>query len=123
MLNKRWLKIVSVAAMFLFAAQTSFAFSTNEFLRPEAANQAPTGKAIEQELKKGEAALNFANVAELRKALEGIVDISGFRFPVVIDSNKLKESLIDKLVYDATFNPDKEVVTLTRGLIDYIAVA
>ncbi|MDD5465792.1 MAG: fructose-bisphosphatase class II [Candidatus Omnitrophica bacterium] len=68
------------------------------------------------------AKLNFANVKAVNAALKDIVEVSNTGVKV-LNVEQLRGSLIDKLVYDATFNPDKEVVALCRKLIKDIAAS
>ena len=66
--------------------------------------------------------LSFGSVTAVQDALKGIVEAvpGGVR---VSDEARLRSDLIDKLVYDATFNPNPEIVKLCRQLIIDIAAA
>ncbi|MDD2703164.1 MAG: fructose-bisphosphatase class II [Candidatus Omnitrophica bacterium] len=66
--------------------------------------------------------LNFADAAALNEALKGVVE-AGSLGVKVLDANVLRGTLIDKLVYDATFNPNQDVVAQSRQLIKDIAAA
>jgi fructose-1,6-bisphosphatase/sedoheptulose 1,7-bisphosphatase-like protein len=66
--------------------------------------------------------LNFASTEAVMEALKGIVEVAPTGVKIV-DEGRLREYLIDQLVYDATFNPDKNVVDLCRKLIRDIAMS
>ncbi|MDD2680273.1 MAG: phosphoglycerate kinase [Candidatus Omnitrophica bacterium] len=66
--------------------------------------------------------LNFTNVSAVMEALKGIVEVTPTGVKV-IDEFALRDSLVDELVYDATFNPDQEIVSQTRKLIKDIAAS
>ncbi|MEW6101110.1 MAG: class II fructose-bisphosphate aldolase [Candidatus Omnitrophota bacterium] len=65
---------------------------------------------------------NFADVTAVKAALGGIVEITSGGVTIT-NVNLLRNELIDKLVYDATFNPNQEVVKETRKLIKDIAAS
>jgi hypothetical protein len=66
--------------------------------------------------------VSFADTKAVKDALKGIVKftLGGVK---VVDQKQLRDHLIDNLVYDATYNPNKEVVELCRNLIRDIAAA
>jgi len=66
--------------------------------------------------------MKFSNKENIKKSLKGILEIISEKEVRVINELELKDSLIDKLIFEATFNPDKEVVNLCRQLIKNIAV-
>jgi hypothetical protein len=66
--------------------------------------------------------LNFPNITAVHEALEGVVEITPLGVEV-IDEALLRRRLVDKLVYDATFNPDAAVVNECRKLIKDIAAS
>ncbi|MDD4894929.1 MAG: 6-phosphofructokinase, partial [Candidatus Omnitrophica bacterium] len=66
--------------------------------------------------------LNFTNTTDVENAIKGILEVND-KGVKVLDEAKLKGELVDKLVYDATFNSDKEVAKLCRKLIKDAAAA
>ena len=67
-------------------------------------------------------ALSFTTTQDVKNALDGIVELTPEgAVKSIIDESALRGELVDKLVYDATFNPDQEVVKLSRKLIRDIA--
>lgn len=66
--------------------------------------------------------LNFVSTEAVNTALKVIIEVipGGVK---IVDEERLREYLVDQLVYDATFNPDKQVVELCRKLIRDIAFA
>ena len=90
----------------------------NQALLPAAANSAVTQNPASSD----KPAFNFTDVTGVTNALKGIVDVTSEGVKIV-DENAIRASLIDKLVYDATFNPNKEVVEICRKLILDIAKA
>ena len=67
--------------------------------------------------------LNFADLKALQDALRGIVEEVTPGAIKIINDVALKNELIDKLAYDATFNPNQDVVSETRKLIKGIAAS
>jgi hypothetical protein len=67
--------------------------------------------------------LNFADVKSVNDALAGIIEVKAKKGVKILNAGLLRDVLIDKLVYDATFNPNAEVVALSRKLIKDIAAA
>jgi len=65
--------------------------------------------------------MKFLSKENIEKSLKDIVEIVSEKEVKVINETKLRNSLIDKLVFEATFNSDKEVVDLCRQLIKNIA--
>lgn len=61
------------------------------------------------------------NVEELKKNLQGVVDVDGWQKAKVADANTLRKSVIDTIVYESVFNPDNEVKAKTRWLIRELA--
>jgi hypothetical protein len=66
--------------------------------------------------------MQFSDKEDIKKSLKGVVEIISEKEIKIINKNKLKEVLIDSLVLQATFNPDKEVVDFCRCLIKEIAI-
>jgi 6-phosphofructokinase len=91
--------------------------TANQALLPKYLNDGGSSESpSEDSIVSAQPMLNFANVAEVNNALRGILEVGegGVR---IIDDARLRGELIDKLVYDATFNNDPEVVKLCRQLI------
>jgi len=65
--------------------------------------------------------MNFSNKEDIKKLLIGIVEVVSEKEITIIDEAKLRDELIDRIVFEATFNPDKEVVDLCRQLIKNIS--
>ncbi len=61
------------------------------------------------------------NIDELKTALQGVVEVDGWKKVNVSSPEKLRSSAIDTLVYESVFNPDEEVKTKTRWLIRELA--
>ncbi len=61
------------------------------------------------------------NVEELKKSLQGIVEVDGWQKAKVANAEKLRSSAIDTLVYESVFNPDQEVKSKSRWLIRDLA--
>ncbi|MCL5268567.1 MAG: class II fructose-bisphosphate aldolase [Bacteroidetes bacterium] len=61
------------------------------------------------------------NIDELKTTLKGIVEVDGWKTVNVSNSEKLRSSTIDTLVYESVFNPDEEVKTKLRWLIRELA--
>lgn len=66
--------------------------------------------------------MKISNKEDVKKFLEGIVEISSGEELEIKNEAKLRDELIDELVFEATFNQDKEVVDLCRQLIKNIAL-
>ncbi|MCX5695737.1 MAG: triose-phosphate isomerase [Candidatus Omnitrophica bacterium] len=66
--------------------------------------------------------LNFADVKALDAALTGIVEVTTDGYNI-LNEPALRSVLIDQLVYDATFNPNQEIVNKSRQLIKGIAAS
>jgi len=66
--------------------------------------------------------MKISNQEDVKKSLTGIIEIISEKKAKIIDEIRLKDELIDKLVFEATFNQDKGVVELSRQLIKNIAV-
>jgi fructose-1,6-bisphosphatase/sedoheptulose 1,7-bisphosphatase-like protein len=66
--------------------------------------------------------LAFTNTDSVNQAIKGIVEVTD-KGVKILDDAELKATLVDRLVYDSVFNPDKQVVDLCRKLIKDIAVA
>lgn len=65
--------------------------------------------------------MKISDQEDIKKSLTGIVEILSEEEIEIINKIKLRDELIDKLVFEATFNQDKEVVNLCRQLIENIA--
>ncbi|MFC1658663.1 type II glyceraldehyde-3-phosphate dehydrogenase [Candidatus Omnitrophota bacterium] len=65
---------------------------------------------------------NFVNVEAVHAALAGVVELTSSG-AVVLDEARLRDELIDRLVYDATFNTDQRIQALCRDAISGIAEA
>lgn len=61
------------------------------------------------------------NVDELKKTLQGIVEVDGWQKAKVANADKLRSSVIDTLVYESVFNPDEDVKKKARWLIRELA--
>ncbi|MGC8594729.1 MAG: class II fructose-bisphosphate aldolase [Candidatus Kryptoniota bacterium] len=61
------------------------------------------------------------NTQELRKMTEGAITFLNDHNIIVNNANKVRESIIDSLVYESVFNPDREVKEKSRSLIHQIA--
>jgi fructose/tagatose bisphosphate aldolase len=59
----------------------------------------------------------YKDVEELRGAIKGIVQVNKEGTVTVLDEKRLKEDLIDDLIYNAVLNPDPELVKGIRWLI------
>lgn len=70
----------------------------------------------------GRLRISFTDTNAVNAALKDIVEVTNTGVKV-LNVEQLRSTLIDKLVYDATFNPDKKVVALCRKLIWDIAPA
>ena len=66
--------------------------------------------------------MKISNQEDVKKSLAGIIEVLPGEKIEITNEVKLREELIDKLVFEATFNQDKEVVDLCRQLIKSIAV-
>ncbi len=66
--------------------------------------------------------LNFANLSAIESALKDIVEVTSNGIKIT-NVTALSNGLIDKLVYDATFNPNTDIVNKTRKLIKDIAAS
>lgn len=66
--------------------------------------------------------MKFSSIENIKKSLKGVVEIISEREVEIINEEKLRDGLIDNLVFDATFNPDKEIINLCRQLIRHIAI-
>jgi len=66
--------------------------------------------------------MKFSNKENIKKYLKGILEIISEKEVRIINEPELRGSLIDKLVFEATFNPDKEAVNFCRQLIQNIAL-
>ncbi len=64
----------------------------------------------------------YENVAQLKKGSEGVLQVADDAVKV-LDEAKLRDSLIDDLVYTAVFSPDNETVEAARWLIRRAAAA
>lgn len=67
--------------------------------------------------------MKFSTKDEIKKSLEGIVEVISEGKIRIIDEAKLKDKVIDRLIFEATFNPDKEIVDSCRKLIKNIAIS
>ena len=65
--------------------------------------------------------MKFSNKEQILKSLEKNIEIISEEEVKILNEKKLKESLIDELVFEATFNSDKEVVIFCRNLTKQIA--
>jgi len=94
-------------------------FKANQALLPKSLDN---GGSAQDSVVSSQPQLNFANTQAVKNALGGILEINtwGVR---VIDEARLRNELIDKLVYDATFNTDPAIVKLCRELIRSAAEA
>jgi hypothetical protein len=61
--------------------------------------------------------MRYGNVEELRDTLNGIVDFGAHTTTEVLDTRKLREEVIDRLVYNAVFNEDGDIRDVSRWLI------
>jgi len=66
--------------------------------------------------------MKFSSIENIKKSLKDIVEIVSDREVKIINENKLRDGLIDSLIFEATFNPDKETINLCRQLIKNIAI-
>lgn len=66
--------------------------------------------------------MKFLKKEEIKKSLENALEIVSEKEVRITNEGKLKETLIDGLVFQATFNTDKEVVDFCRNLIKNIAL-
>lgn len=76
----------------------------------------------EEYLKANQALFNFADIKTVNAALKDIVEVTDTGVKV-LNVEQVRGSLVDKLVNDATNNPDKEIVALCRKLIKDIAAS
>lgn len=63
----------------------------------------------------------FSKKEDLKKIVSEVIELISDKKVRIINENKLKDELIDKLAYEATFNPNKEIVDFCRFLIKNIA--
>ena len=61
------------------------------------------------------------NVDELKNTLQGVVEVDGWQKIKVSNTEKLRSSVIDTLVYESVFNPSDDVKIKTRWLIRELA--
>jgi hypothetical protein len=66
--------------------------------------------------------MQFSSKGDIKKSLKNIVEIASDKEIKIINKTKLRKFLIDKLVFEATFNLDKETVSFCRQLIKNIAI-
>lgn len=66
--------------------------------------------------------MKFSSIENIKKSLKGAVEIISEREIEIINEKKLRNGLIDSLVFESIFNPDKEIVNLCRRLIKNIAI-
>jgi hypothetical protein len=66
--------------------------------------------------------MKFSDKENIKQSLKGIVKVVSEKEIKIINESKLRDRLIDQLVFEATFNSDKEVVDLRRQLIKNIAI-
>jgi len=66
--------------------------------------------------------MKFSSIENIKKSLKDIVKIVSEKEIRIINETKLIDSLIDILVFEATFNPDKDVVNFCRQLIKNITI-
>ena len=64
----------------------------------------------------------YESVAQLKKGVDGILKVAGDNVQV-LDEKKLRDALIDDLVYAAVFSPDYETIESARWLIRRAAAA
>ncbi|MDO8644343.1 MAG: class II fructose-bisphosphate aldolase [bacterium] len=67
--------------------------------------------------------MEYKTIPELCSALQDIVKIQSAQSVKILSEKKLREGLIDQLVWNSVFNPDEELRTATRALIRNIARA
>ena len=65
--------------------------------------------------------MKILNKENIKKIIKDTVEIVSGQEIKILNEKKLKKSLIDELVFQATFNQDKEVVDFCRDLIKKIA--
>lgn len=67
--------------------------------------------------------MKFSNNKEnIKQSLKDIVEAVSEEEIKIIDESKLRDRLIDQLIFEATFNPDKGIVEFSRHLIKNIAI-
>jgi hypothetical protein len=64
----------------------------------------------------------FLKKQNIEKLLSGIIEFISDKEIKIIDQDKLKDDLIDKLIYEVVFNPDKETADFCSFLIKLIAL-
>jgi hypothetical protein len=66
--------------------------------------------------------MKFSSIENIKKSLKDILEIISEKEVKIINEKKIRDGLIDSLVFEATFNPDKKIVSLCRQLIKNIAI-
>ena len=61
--------------------------------------------------------MRYGNIEELRDTLKGIVDFGAHTTTKVLDTRRLREEAIDRLVYNAVFNEDSNIRDVSRWLV------
>jgi fructose/tagatose bisphosphate aldolase len=65
--------------------------------------------------------MRYENIQELRDTVKGIVDFGAHMETKVLDTRRLREEVIERLVYNAVFNEDGDLRDASRWLIYEIA--
>lgn len=65
--------------------------------------------------------MKYNNVKELKESLKGIVDFGEGIETRVLDNHKLREEIVDRLVYNIMFNEDEKLKEISRWLVYEIA--
>jgi fructose/tagatose bisphosphate aldolase len=61
--------------------------------------------------------MRFGNIGELKSTLKGIVDFGADTKTRVLDAPRLRQEVIDRLIYNAVFNEDSDIMEASRWLV------
>lgn len=61
--------------------------------------------------------MRFGNIGELKSTLRGIVDFGADIKTRVLDARRLRQEVIDRLIYNAVFNEDSDIMEASRWLV------
>ena len=61
--------------------------------------------------------MRFRNIGELKSTLKGIVDFGADIKTRVLDVRRLRQEVIDRLIYNAVFNEDSDIMEASRWLV------
>ena len=72
-------------------------------------------------MQKGVFNMRYGSIQELKDTLKGIVDFGAHTRTKALDTRRLREEVIDRLVYNAVFNEDGDIRDASRWLIHEIS--